>query len=231
MSDPIRLPHDPLSIIEARILGCLCEKQTTTPDYYPLSLNALVHACNQKSNRSPVMDLDEEAVSKGIESLRSKKLVAVVSQADSRVAKYKHTLDKVHPLPDTQQAILAELLLRGPQTPGELRSRCERMAPFATLDVMRREIRSMIETACPLVCELPRQPGKKDARFAQLLCGEIDLQVFESEVSGPVNVDVAVALSPEAEARIAWLEATVAEQVEAIAALRSELAAFRAEFE
>ncbi|MDQ8202958.1 YceH family protein [Pelagicoccus sp. SDUM812003] len=232
MSDSSTLPHQPLSIVEARILGCLCEKEATTPDYYPLTLNSLIAACNQKSNRAPVLELDDSAVDAGTESLRAKHLAARVTQAEARVAKFKHTLDSVYPIPDPQRAILTELLLRGPQTAGELRSRCERMHRFASLDEVREELGQMASGDFPLVVELPRQPGKKDARFAHLLSGEPEIASGETAaIGGPLKVEVSTTLPAEAEARIATLEQTVARQAEELAALRQELAAFRAQFE
>ncbi|MDQ8197197.1 YceH family protein [Pelagicoccus enzymogenes] len=234
MSDENPLPHDPLSLVETRILGCLIEKEATTPDIYPLTLNSLVNACNQKSNRAPTLELDDEAVSAGLESLRHKRLALLVTQTASRVAKFKHSLDNHYPLPNPQAAILAELLLRGPQTAGELRTRCERMSHFEDLDAMRDEIEQLMARATPLVVELPRQPGKKDARYAQLLSGPIDLEALATPAtssSAPVKVDVSMTLPAEAEARIAALETTVAEQASTIAALREELAAFRSQFE
>lgn len=233
MSESSPLPHDPLSLVEARILGCLLEKEATTPDLYPLTLNSLVNACNQKSNRAPVLELDDDAVHAGLDSLRAKGLVLLVTQTAARVAKYKHSLERHYPLPNAQVAVLAELLLRGPQTVGELRTRCERMTPLGNLDAAREEIASLTGGACPLLMELPRQTGKKDARFSHLLSGLPD---FESEqavnpASGPVKVDVALTLPPEAEERIASLEATVASQASQIESLRAELAEFRAQFE
>lgn len=234
MSDENPLPHIPLSLVETRILGCLIEKESTTPDLYPLTLNSLVNACNQKSNRFPVLELDDEAVSAGLDSLRQKRLALLVTQTASRVAKYKHSLDTHYPLPEPQVAILAELLLRGPQTAGELRTRCERMCPIADLDTIREELSQLCERPTPLAIELPRQAGKKDARFAHLLSGPPDIDTLAAsnqESGGPVRVEVAMALPPEAEARIATLESTVAGQAETIAALRAEFATFRAQFE
>lgn len=225
------LPHTPLSIVEARILGCLLEKEATTPDYYPLSLNALVNACNQKSNRHPIMELDDSSADTALESLRSKHLAFRVSQAESRVAKFKHSLDRVYPIPSAQQAILAELLLRGPQTPGELRARCERMHRFASLDEVKEELSTMAQGEYPLIKELPRQAGKKDARFAHLLSGEPETDSLEGPPGQPLKVDVSMALPPEAEARIAQLEATIAQQSEALAVLKADFDAFRAQFD
>ncbi len=241
MSDENPLPHAPLSLVETRILGCLIEKEATTPDLYPLTLNSLANACNQKSNRSPVLELDDEAVSTGLESLRHKHLALLVTQFASRVPKYKHSLDKHYPLPAPQVAILAELLLRGPQTAGELRTRCERMCPISDLDTIRQELAQLATRPTPLIVELPRQPGKKDVRYAHLLSGAPDLEELSAPSfasAPPVKVDVAVALSPEAEARISALETTVTEQAAtlqeqaaALAKLQEELAAFRAQFE
>ncbi|MDQ8187348.1 YceH family protein [Pelagicoccus sp. SDUM812002] len=234
MSDENPLPHEPLSLIETRILGCLIEKEATTPDLYPLTLNSLINACNQKSNRSPALELEEETVSAGLESLRHKKLALLVTQTAARVAKYKHSLDNHYPLPSPQVTILAELLLRGPQTAGELRTRCERMYHFDGLDTMRDELQQLATRPTPLVMELPRQPGKKDARFVHLLAGPPNLEELatpSATSSGPVKVDLAITLPAEAEARIAALEATVSEQAGAIASLREELSAFRSQFE
>lgn len=233
MSEQNELPHAPLSIVETRILGCLIEKEATTPDSYPLTLNSLVNACNQKSNRAPVLDLDDQDVSSGLESLRLKKLALLVTQSVARVAKYKHSLDNHYPLPTPQVAILAELLLRGPQTPGELRARCERICPIPDLDTLREELAQLVDRSTPLIVELPRQPGKKDARFAHLLSGPPDLASMSSpeNTSGPVKVEMAIALPPEAEARISQLESTVAEQSAALDSIKKEFAAFRAQFE
>ncbi|EDY83725.1 conserved hypothetical protein [Verrucomicrobiia bacterium DG1235] len=247
MSDESSLPHEPLSLVETRILGCLIEKEATTPDIYPLTLNSLVNACNQKSNRAPVLDLDDEVVAAAIESLRHKHLVLLVTQTVARVAKYKHNLDTVYPIPKPQIAILAELLLRGPQTAGELRTRCERMCPIGGLDSMREELDQLSSRATPLILELPRQLGKKDSRFTHLLSGPPDLEALTSAApaSAPVKVDVALTLPAEAETRIATLESTVstletkvsalestlAQQSITIATLQNDLATFRAQFE
>ncbi len=234
MDEESPLPHEALSLIETRILGCLIEKETTTPDLYPLTLNSLVNACNQKSNRSPVLALGDEDVAAGLESLRHKRLALLVTQFASRVAKYKHSLENHYPLPNPQVAILAELLIRGPQTPGELRTRCERMCHFEDLDTMREELDQLATRPTPLIIELPRQPGKKDVRFAHLLSGEPDIEAVAAAPTAsnaPVKVDVAMTLPEEAEARIATLESTVAEQAEAISSLKEELASFRSQFE
>lgn len=228
------LPHETLSLIEARILGCLIEKEATTPDLYPLTLNSLVNACNQKSNRSPVLALGDEDVAAGLESLRRKQLGLLVTQFASRVPKYKHSLEHHYPLPKPQVAILAELLVRGPQTPGELRTRCERMCHIGDLDNMRDELEQLATRPTPLIVELPRQPGKKDARFAHLFSGAPDLEAVADSpalANAPMKVEVAMTLPEEAESRIAALEATVSAQAKAITSLKEELASFRSQFE
>lgn len=234
MDPETHLAHEPLSLVETRILGCLLEKEATTPDLYPLTLNSLVNACNQKSNRSPVLDLDEEAVTAGLESLRHKKLALLVTQSAARVAKYRHSLDTLYPLPKPQVAILAELLLRGPQTAGELRTRCERLCPFANLETVREELQQLATRPTPLAVELPRQPGKKDPRHSHLLSGTPESETLQSSAApsnAPLKVEVATALPAEAEARIATLEATVAEQASQLAALQQELATFKSQFD
>ena len=228
---PSNAPAYLLSLVEARILGSLLEKETTTPDNYPLSLNSLLNACNQKSNRFPLLELGEAETSKAIETLRSKKLVHVVSQAGSHVAKYKHTLHDVYPISDSKRALLTELLLRGPQTAGELRARCERLNGPKDLEGIRQALAAMMQGAAPLVAELPRQAGKKDTRFAQTLSETPEELLAAASSNEPVRVDVSLALPPEAEARLAALEATVAAQGEQIAQLSAALAAFQAQFE
>lgn len=163
-----------LSQLEARVLGCLIEKSATTPEYYPLTLAALTAACNQKSNRNPVIQTDEKAVVRALDELREKKLASSVALANSRVLKYRHSLPDVLVLTDRQQAILCELLLRGPQTAGELRTRAGRMAPFdgtAAVETVLNELAAP-EGAC-LVARFPRQPGQREERYGHRLCGGI----------------------------------------------------------
>jgi uncharacterized protein len=157
-----------LSEIEARVLGSLIEKEITTPEYYPLSLNALVNACNQKSNRDPHMNLSDEEVHRALRQLNELGLARSAS-TDSRVAKYEHRLSETYNFTRPETAILCELLLRGPQTPGELRSRAERMHPFEDLNLVHSTLKRLMEREPPLVALLPRQPGTKEARYAQLL--------------------------------------------------------------
>src|SRR5947208_17175417 len=160
-----------LSEVEARVLGSLIEKEITTPDYYPLSLNALVNACNQKNNREPVMNLDEGAARNALDGLQSHRLAGPARGADSRVAKYEHRVQEVFNFTRGETAILCVLLLRGPQTPGELRGRTERMFRFEHLDDVQSTLQRLIEREPPLVAMLQRQPGTKESRYMHLLSG------------------------------------------------------------
>jgi uncharacterized protein YceH (UPF0502 family) len=168
-----------LSQIEARVLGALLEKETTTPEYYPLSLNALVHACNQKSNRDPAMHLEEDSVRQALRSLSDQGL-ARSAGLDSRVTKYEHRQQEVFNFTRPEGAIICELLLRGAQTPGELRSRADRMHPFDDLSVVQSTLQKLMQREPPLVKLLPRQPGTKEARYGHLLCGDAVASVAET---------------------------------------------------
>ena len=167
-----------LTETEARVLGSLVEKQLTTPEYYPQTLNALVNACNQKSNRDPVVKYDEKTVENCLEVLRDRNLVYVFYGSTSRVPKYKHMLPSVFELEPPDTAIITELLLRGPQTLGELRGRCERLHAFAGLGEVQETLDGLMRRDDPLVIKLPVQPGQKEARFAHLLSGEIDIEAM-----------------------------------------------------
>src|SRR6201988_608135 len=162
-----------LSPIEVRVLGSLIEKDITTPDYYPLSLNALVNACNQKNNREPVMGLHEESVRQALGTLQDKRLASPASGADSRVTKYEHRLQEVFNFTRGEIAVFCVLLLRGPQTPGELRGRTDRMHHFEELSDVQSTLQRRMRGGPPLVTVLPRQPGTKEARYAHLLSGEV----------------------------------------------------------
>ncbi len=164
----------PLTITEteARVLGSLVEKQLTTPEYYPLTLNALTAACNQKSNREPVMSLDQTAIMTAIDSLRDKNLVYTFHGSTSRTVKYKHMLPGVFELEPAAVAVMALLLLRGPQTVGELRGRSDRLYEFSGLGEVQETLDELARRDEPLVVKLERQPGQKDARYAHLLSGE-----------------------------------------------------------
>src|SRR5208283_5463949 len=171
-----------LTEIETRVLGSLIEKDITTPDYYPLSLNALVNACNQKNNRDPVMALDEAAVRDALNSLQEKRLAGPARGADSRVTKYEHRAQEVFNFTRGETAILCVLLLRGPQTPGELRGRTERMHRFEDLTEVQSTLQRLMQRDPPLARVLPRQPGTKESRYKHLLAGDVE-DVELSEVS------------------------------------------------
>src|SRR5512142_3176847 len=162
-----------LNDVEVRVLGALIEKDITTPDYYPLSLNALINACNQKSNREPVMELDENGVRDALESLKEKRLAGPAGGADSRVTKYEHRLQEVFNFDRRETALVCVLLLRGPQTPGELRGRTERMYRFETLDDVQSGLQKLMDRQPPLVRVLPRQPGTKESRYMHLFSGDV----------------------------------------------------------
>jgi len=211
-----------LNEVECRVLGSLIEKEITTPEYYPLSLNALVNACNQKSNRDPVMNLDEAAVRQALHSLDGQSLVRSVSASDSRVTKYEHRLQEAFNFYRHEIAILCVLLLRGPQTPGELRTRAERMHPFDDLGAVQSSLQHLMKREPPLVKILPRQPGTKESRYAHLLSGEVDLRDnLESFEAKPEAKESATTISANGN-RIAHLE-------EEIASLRREVADFHKE--
>jgi len=198
------LMHMELSAMEARVLGALIEKEINTPEYYPLSLNALIAACNQKSSREPVMELSEEEVRS---SLRHLEDIGYTSTAhDSRVLKFEHRVRTVLNLRRDETAVLCLLLLRGPQTPGELRTRADRMYTFDDLAAVQSTLTRMVERETPLAVLLPRQPGAREARYAHLLCGMPET----SEVAAPVKASSPSRLE-ELEARIAALEARVTE--------------------
>lgn len=213
-----------LDLVEARVLGALVEKEITTPEYYPLSLNALINACNQKSNRDPVMELDESAVRTALRTLDDKTL-ARSAATDSRVAKYEHQLQEAFNFTRPEIAILCELLLRGAQTPGELRSRASRLHDFDDLTVVHSTLQRLMHREPPLVKLLLRQPGTKEARYAQLLGGDF-------EDLPPQTTDLrAVPASPSPDGGIAALQAEVASLRQEIADLHEQFASFRKQFE
>jgi hypothetical protein len=203
---------------EVRVLGCLIEKQITTPEYFPLSLNALNNACNQKSNRDPVVAYDEKTVVVALDGLRDKRLAAMVTEAGSRVPKYKHLFAETVGLDEKDVAIVCELFLRGPQTVGELRNRAERMARFANLEDVETVLNGLMESK-RLVVRLPRQPGHKESRYAHTLCGVPDV----SEALPPPEEAVRREIASDNE-RIAKLEADVAD-------LKRQFQEFRRQFE
>lgn len=214
-----------LNEVECRILGSLLEKEVTTPEYYPLSLNALVNACNQKSNRDPVMNLDEAVVRQTLRSLEGQSLVRSVSPADSRVTKYEHRLQEAFNFYRHEIAILCLLLLRGPQTPGELRSRSERMHSFDDLSAVQSSLQHLMKREPPLAKPLPRQPGTKETRYAHLLSGDVvqaepELMVTPHTLERSVDGD-----------RVRQLEEEIAGLKNEIADLKQQFAQFRKQFE
>jgi uncharacterized protein YceH (UPF0502 family) len=214
-----------LSEKETRVLGSLVEKELTTPEYYPLSLNALVNACNQKSNRDPIMKLDEDVVRQALRTLEKKGLAGPADNMVSRVSKYEHRLQEAYNFTRHEIAILSELLLRGPQTPGELRSRADRMHKFDDLGIVLSTLQRLMRREPPLVTVLPRQPGTKEVRYAHLMSGDVVVAVPET----PSGIAVQSALS-EVE-RITRLEEQVASLLTEVADLKQELASFRKLFE
>jgi uncharacterized protein len=214
-----------LNEVECRVLGSLIEKEITTPEYYPLSLNALVNACNQKSNRDPVMNLDEAAVRQALHSLDGQSLVRSVSASDSRVTKYEHRLQEAFNFYRHEIAILSVLLLRGPQTPGELRTRAERMHPFDDLSAVQSSLQHLMKREPPLVKVLPRQPGTKEARYAHVLSG--DREAFEPK---PESEATAATMSGDSE-RVGRLEEEIALLHKEVESLRQQFRDFRKQFE
>lgn len=225
---------------EARVLGSLIEKDLTTPDYYPLSLNALVNACNQINNREPVMSLSETDVTRALDKLRDKRLAAVVSGGDNRVLKFVHKLAETLELRRPDLALLSVLLLRGPQTLGELRTRTARMHEFADLaDAQTKlgELAARPEPHAPLVTLLPRQPGTKESRYAHLLSGQPPIApaaatpgLANASGAGSLAEAYSAPLNSDTE-RLKQLEASVADLQRAIADLREKFAEFKKQFE
>jgi uncharacterized protein len=212
-----------LTEIEVRVLGSLIEKDITTPDYYPLSLNALVNACNQKNNRDPVMTLDESAVRDTLSSLQEKRLAGPAGGAESRVTKYEHRLQEVFNFDRREIALICVLLLRGSQTPGELRGRTERMYHFDALDDVVSTLDRLAHREPPLVAVLPRQPGTKESRYMHLFSGEAP--AITGVERAPADVGNA---SPD---RISALESQVATLRAELTEVQQQLAAFRKQFE
>ena len=214
-----------LSDVEVRVLGALIEKDITTPDYYPLSLNALVNACNQKSNRDPVMTLDEDAVRSAIRGLNDLGFTRFASSADSRVGKYEHRLNDTFNFHRHEIAILCVLLLRGPQTPGELRTRTERMYAFADLESVHNALNLLAKREPPLVKMLPRQPGTKESRYAHLLSPMPD-----TAPAAPIEDAAAGDAKPRAD-RLGAMEAEIRQLRVDVNALQEQFAQFRKQFE
>ena len=216
-----------LSPIAARVLGSLVEKEITTPEYYPLSMNALVNACNQKNNREPVTNLDEDEVRQALHRLEDDGLAGAARGTESRVSKYEHHMQEVFNFTRGEIAVMCVLLLRGPQTPGELRGRTERMHRFEELSDVQSTLQRLMQRDPPLVMVLPRQPGTKEARYAHLLSGDVQSQPSEA---GPRATVSAVPHAVDGE-RIASLENEVAALQNDVAELKRQLAEFRKQFE
>jgi uncharacterized protein YceH (UPF0502 family) len=204
-----------LTEIEARIVAALVEKQLTTPEYYPLTLNALIAACNQKTNREPVTNYDEAAVSRSLEELRDKNIVYVFYGSTSRVPKYKHMLPQVYELEPSETAVMCVLMLRGPQTIAEIKERTGRLYDFRDLNDVNETLESLMKRDEPLITRLERAPGQKEARYAHLLSGEV------TSYTPPERASRGGAANDE---RVEKLE-------QELESLKNELGAFRQEFE
>ena len=217
-------PTEPivLTACEARVLGALIEKEVTTPDYYPLSLNALINACNQRSNREPVMELDEEAVRQALHGLEDMKLAGRARGADGRVAKYEHWLGEVFNFSRAETALVCVLLLRGPQTPGELRGRTERLHRFDEIGEVIAGLQKLMEREPALVAVLPRQPGTKESRYAHLLSGPVEA-LHAAAIAETAGAGCDEGENPGHEVRISQLETAVGELRKDIAALRQRI--------
>ena len=215
-----------LNEMEARVLGALLEKEITTPDYYPLSLNSLVNACNQKSNRDPVMNVHEDSVRDALRTLQDNSLARSVSAVDSRVTKYEHRLQEAFNFDRREAALFCELLLRGPQTVGELRTRAERMHPFDDLSEAQSALQRLMNREPPLVKVLARQPGTKESRYIHLLSGD------EKAVSSTAGRrEVPTAVEGEKMDGFSRLSSEMAELRRDVADLKQQFAAFRKQFE
>lgn len=215
-----------LNHVETRVLGSLVEKDVTTPDYYPLSLNALVNACNQKNNRDPVMNLDEDSVRQALTTLQEKRLAGPTSSADSRVTKYEHRLQEVFNFDRRETAVLCVLLLRGAQTPGELRSRTDRMYHFEALDDVVSTLDRLAHREPPLTAVLPRQPGTKESRYMHLFSGEAPAQTDVARAPSPASAGVSPAVD-----RLSALEEEVSRLRAELTEVQRQLATFRKQFE
>ena len=217
----------PLPPVAVRILGALIEKEATTPESYPLTLNALMLACNQTSNRDPVMSLDEDEVARGVDELRRRSLIRGASGIGSRTMRYRHLAGEALALDHAQLAVLSALMLRGAQTAGEIRARTGRMYDFADLDQVVGVLDGLASRETPLVTQLPRQPGQKEERYAHLLAGEVTVAQSEGKVPR-ANANAKANAGPS---RIEALEQSVETLRGEVAELRAELMSFRKQFE
>jgi len=210
-----------LNAVEARVLGVLIEKERTTPEYYPLSLNALTAACNQKSSRDPVMNLSDTEVMNAIETLRNKKLAWQLSTAGGRVPKFEHNMPALFSFSAAEISIICVLLLRGAQTPGEIRNHCDRLHSFPSIDEVEKTLRQLTEMeGGPFVKELPKQPGRKENRYVQLFTGEPDLTIYESGAA-------VTRIESPGEDRITKIEREIAEMRQMLMGLQEEFEKFK----
>ena len=217
-----------LSDIEVRVLGCLVEKQVTTPEYYPLTLNALTLACNQKNNRNPVTSYTETEVSQALETLREKNLTYVFHGSTSRVPKYKHVMPEVMHLSKPQMAVMCVLMLRGPATVGELRGHGARLYEFSGLDEVEETLNSLVSREPEsLIMRLPRQPGQKEARVAHLLSGEVSIDSLPDETLSSRSRSRVDSQSD----RVGALETEVENLKTQVAQLREQFDGFKKQFE
>lgn len=214
-----------LTEVETRVLGSLVEKQLTTPEYYPLTLNALAAACNQKTNRDPVVNYTEQTIEQALESLRDKNLVYVFYGSSSRVPKYKHMLPSVYELDERETAVVSVLMLRGAQTLGELKERTKRLFEFSSLEEVEQTLNDLAKRSEPVVAKLERLPGQKESRYAQLLTGEIDMEAaaasFQHQTSGAGSQSE----------RISNLETEIENLKEELRTMKEEFAEFKKQFE
>ena len=219
-----------LNDVEVRVLGSLVEKQLTTPDYYPLTLNALTHACNQLSNREPVVAYDEETVVRALDSLRDKRLALVVYASGSRVPKYRHLMMEAFSFTQQQElAVMCVLMLRGPQTVGEIRGRAGRLFSFRGLEEVEATLEQLMKReAGPLVVKLPRLAGHKEPRYAHLLSGEV--RVEEHEMAPP-RMEAATESVRAGNERLSQLEAEVERLQGEVSEIRRQFDEFRKQFE
>ena len=218
-----------LSEVEVRVLGALIEKQITTPEYYPLTLNALTAACNQKSNRAPVVDFDEKTVVRALESLRDKELARMLSGAEMRVPKYYHLFTETLGFTPPEVGVLCVLMLRGPQTVGEIRGRSGRLYEFADLAEVEQALQGLIEReGGPVVMKLPRQVGFKESRYAQLLAGEPEIA---TEEEGEAQLEKATLEVRTENERLEQLEIQVQDLQRQAEAMQLEFATFKRQFE
>ncbi|HET9985888.1 MAG TPA: YceH family protein [Longimicrobiales bacterium] len=210
----------PLDAVAVRVLGSLIEKESTTPDNYPLTLNALVAACNQTSNRDPVMSLDEATVASALAELSRRGLAREVHRSDSRAKRYRQTMSEALSLHPAETAAMCVLMLRGAQTPGEIRTRAARLFDFADVARVELTLEALMTMSEPLVAQLPRRPGQKELRYAHLLSGEPDVDTEPAPTAGSARAD-----------RLETLEQVVEGLCAEVAELRAELEAFRREFQ